>query len=224
MQNEHLIDIYANGERVGFALRTERAFAYTAFHLLREKLGHDVSATKPPLHLKDGTPVSIVQCNKPSDLALLRIELNGTREPLRRILFENPRKGNAWRTTASPRANKPLTGTIIEANSEYYKTPDLKVKAMRLRCEGQIDDYSTYAGGPIERHPSKSPPVVLGMLVEPRRNQPTENNEAFAVSMSEIIRLLRSSGNGRSRNNSRKGYIDAQWNRPHPNGRPRGGN
>ncbi|MFE9605372.1 hypothetical protein [Streptomyces hokutonensis] len=223
MQNKHLIDIYTQGERIGFGLRLERTFALTAAHLLHRKFGPDVAKDLPPLHLQDGTEVSLVFCNTPSDLARLRIELNGTRDPLQNVGFSRVRKGEAWRATASPVPDKPLSGKVVEPNAEYYRDEHRHVKAMRLRCEGQIDDHAAYAGSPIEPEPQKSPPVVLGMLVESRGSHRLENNEAFAVSMAEMFRLLGSEKQP-SANRSRAGYIHPQWTRPGPNRNPRKGN
>ncbi|MFF4499930.1 hypothetical protein [Streptomyces sp. NPDC001401] len=210
MRNEHLIDLYYNGNPIGCGLRIERTFALTAVHLLCEKIGADACTTKPSLHLEDGTPVSIVSCNTPSDLARLRIELNGSRAPLSDITFRKARDGEAWWATASAAPNKPfLSGKVVEVDSVYYKTATLTVKAMRLRCEVPMDDHATYAGSPIESTPQSSPPEVLGLLVQPRGNSST-GDEAFAVSIAEAFRLLGS----RTKNTGMRpspGYIRAQW-------------
>ena len=77
VHDEHLIELYLTGKRIGSGLRIARTFALTTAH----SLGHDVLTAKPTLHLRDGTPAYILWGNIPSDLALLRLELNGTTGP-----------------------------------------------------------------------------------------------------------------------------------------------
>lgn len=185
VRDEHLIELYLAGKRIGSGLRIARTFALTTV----ATLGRDVLATKPLLHLRDGTPAHVLWGNTPSDLALLRLELNGTTGPLPTTYFGEAREGQPWRATVSVDP-KPLTGSVVEPEAVYHDGPHLKVKALRLRCERTLRDPAAYAGSPIEETRQVEPPVVFGLLVKPRETSAQEGDEAFAISVKEALRLF----------------------------------
>ncbi|MFJ6898316.1 hypothetical protein [Streptomyces hokutonensis] len=184
-RDEHLIELYLAGTRIASGLRIARTFALTAAH----SLGRDVLTAKPTLYLRDGTPAHILWGNTPSDLALLRLELNGTTGPLSTTNFGEAQAGQLWRATVSVDP-KPLVGKVVEPDAMYHDGPNLKVKALRLRCERTLRDPSAYAGSPIEETRQVDPPVVFGLLVKPRGASSEESDEAFAISVKEALRLF----------------------------------
>ncbi|WP_328976475.1 hypothetical protein [Streptomyces canus] len=220
-RDQHLIELYLAGRRITSGLRIARPFALTTAHAL----GPDVLTTKPLLHLRDGTPAHILWSNTPSDLALLRLELNGTTGPLATTAFGEAHHGQSWRATVSADL-KSLTGSVVESEDG----PHLTVTALRLRCERDLSDPAAYAGSPIEetRH---APPVVLGLLVKPRDTSPRESDEAFAISVTEALRLFNDVTGGkkaekRTRANQvlhDRGYgsVRSRWTRTEPNRRAR---
>ena len=185
VHDEHLIELYLTGKRIGSGLRIARTFALTTAH----SLGHDVLTAKPTLHLRDGTPAYILWGNIPSDLALLRLELNGTTGPLPTTCFGEAQEGQPWRATVSIDP-KPLMGSVVEPDALYHDGPNLRVKALRLRCERTLRDPAAYAGSPIEETRQVDPPVVFGLLVRPRETSAEESDEAFAISVREALRLF----------------------------------
>ncbi|MEV7733304.1 hypothetical protein ACIF85_26095 [Streptomyces sp. NPDC086033] len=224
-RDEHLIELYLAGRRIASGLRIARPFALTTAHAL----GPDVLTTKPLLHLRDGTPAHILWGNTPSDLALLRLELNGTTGPLATTAFGEAHEGQSWRATVSVDP-KPLTGSVVEPEAVYHDSPHLTVTALRLRCERVLRDPAAYAGSPIEET-RQDPPVVLGLLVKPRDASPRESDEAFAISVTEALRLFNDVTGGkkaekRTRANQvlhDRGYgsVRPRWTRTEPNRRAR---
>jgi len=184
-RDEHLIELYLAGKRIGSGLRIARTFALTTAHAL----GQDALTTKPTLHLRDGTPAHILWGNAPSDLALLRLEPNDTTDPLPSTTFGEAQAGQSWRATVSV-GPKPLVGSVVESDALYHDGPDLKVKALRLRCERTLGDPAAYAGSPIEETRQVDPPVVFGLLVKPKGTSNQAGDEAFAISVKEALRLF----------------------------------
>lgn len=183
-RDEHLIELYLAGKRIASGLRIARPFALTTAHAL----GRDVLEARPSLHLRDGTPAQILWDNTPSDLALLRLELNGSTGPLATTTYGEAQRGQAWRATVSVDP-KPLTGSVMEPEAVYHEGPHLTVTALRLRCERVLRDPAAYAGSPIEET-RQDPPVVLGLLVKPRDAAQPGTDEAFAISVAEALRLF----------------------------------
>lgn len=224
-RDEHLIELYLAGKRIASGLRIARPFALTTAHAL----GQDVLTTKPLLHLRDGTPAQILWGNTPSDLALLRLELNGTTGPLATTTYGEAQQGQAWRATVSVDP-KPLTGSVVEPDAVYHDGPHLTVKALRLRCERVLRDPAAYAGSPIEET-RQDPPVVLGLLVKPRDTPPRESDEAFAISVAEALRLFDDVTGGRKAEKRTRanqvlhdrgyGSVRPRWTRTDPNRRTR---
>jgi len=202
-RDEHLIELYLAGKRIGSGLRIARTFALTTAHAL----GRDVLATKPTLYLRDGTPAHVLWGNTPSDLALLRLELNGTTGPLPSTSFGEAQEGQPWRATVSVDP-KPLVGSVVEPDALYHDGPNLKVKALRLRCERTLRDPAAYAGSPIEETRQVDPPVVFGLLVKPKETSAQASDEAFAISVKEALRLFENvTGGKKAETRTRAGQI-----------------
>ncbi|WP_030605708.1 hypothetical protein [Streptomyces fulvoviolaceus] len=188
LQNEYLIDIFKERERLGSALRLTRKFALTATHCLGGHMPTEQDHSR--LSLTDGTPVVVPLYNKTSDLALLRLVLGDDDALPPRVSFGKARRGESWTATYRfPAQEKPPTGSVVDPDALYRRTSDLVAKALRLSCELR-KDHAPFAGSPVERGAGAVPPVALGVIVEPQDRIWAESDEIFAGSVVEALDLF----------------------------------
>ncbi|WAL95698.1 trypsin-like peptidase domain-containing protein [Streptomyces sp. Je 1-369] len=177
--------------RRGSGVRLTREFALTAAHCLkaRELKGLDLVM----LRLSDGKQVmgQVLDYDRRSDLALLNLTFaEGEDVRLPGVCFDDARQDEVWKATHQPPdTDDVLTGSVADVSYEYGDPQKgVKICALRLNCHAGMDDYTKFAGSPVERGDPYRPTAVLGLIVERRADAGTAGDTVFAGTIREAVR------------------------------------
>ncbi|MEU5687504.1 serine protease family protein [Streptomyces venezuelae] len=175
--------------RRGSGVRLTREFALTAAHCLkdRELKGLDLVM----LRLSDGKQAmgKVHDHDRRSDLALLNLTFaEGEDVRLPRVCFDDARQDEEWKATHQPPdTDDVLTGSVADVSYEYGDPEKgVNVCALRLNCHVSMDDYTKFAGSPVERGDPYRPTAVLGLIV--KRHAGTVGDTVFAGTIREAVR------------------------------------
>ncbi|MEU4743973.1 serine protease [Actinosynnema sp. NPDC023658] len=183
---DYWVELRHASRSLGAAFFLTRRFVVTAAHCLRSVEEDDAALA---VAFADGVelPARVHERLPEADLAVVVLLGPSPVTPLR---ADRCQPDDPWRVPSRPTPSDPiLTGAVVEPAMTYTCAGGAQLKALQLRTEALLGDYSGYSGGPVERVLG-SERTLAGVLFEqyPDRQDPTRaSNVLLAATAAEVL-------------------------------------